>query len=79
MYIVSRKSDESVIIDGFSNPARELKVTVLEVKYGRVKLGIEVSADTNAHDPQTNLQYRDDIRCDHALAASTEFGVKRCI
>jgi hypothetical protein len=48
MFVVSRKSEESVIVDGFHSPERSLKVTVLEVKGGQVKLGIEINAD--AHD-----------------------------
>lgn len=48
MYIVSRKRDESVIVDGFNSPRRELKVTVMEVRNGRVKLCFEVNADAAA-------------------------------
>ena len=39
MLILTRKQDESVIIDG------DIKVTVLNDKHGQVKLGIEAPAD----------------------------------
>lgn len=45
MFILSRRREESVIVDGFNSPKRALKVTILEVKGGRVKLGLEVNAD----------------------------------
>lgn len=49
MYVLSRKRDESVIVDGFSGSTREITVTVLEVKDGRVQLGFEVNADVPMH------------------------------
>ena len=50
MFVLSRKTEESVIIDGFSSLKNALKVTVLEVKGGRVRLGFEVNADAPVHD-----------------------------
>ena len=49
MFVLSRKCDESVIIDGFNSLKRALKVTVLEVKGRRVKLGLEVNRDISAN------------------------------
>jgi sRNA-binding carbon storage regulator CsrA len=34
-----------VIVDGFNSAERALKVTVLEIKNGRVRLGFEVNKD----------------------------------
>lgn len=53
MFVVSRKREESVIVDGFNSPQRALKVTVLEVKGDRVKLSFEVNADVPALRSQT--------------------------
>lgn len=39
MLILTRKQDESVIIDG------DIKVTVISDRHGQVKLGIEAPAD----------------------------------
>lgn len=45
MVVVSRKSRESVVV-GAANPfERLLKVTVLEIADGHVKLGFEVDPD----------------------------------
>jgi sRNA-binding carbon storage regulator CsrA len=45
MFVLSRKSEESVIIDGFDSRKNALKVTVLDVAAGRVRLGFEVNSD----------------------------------
>jgi carbon storage regulator CsrA len=45
MLVLSRRNAESVIVDGFNSPERALKVTVLEIKDGRVRLGFEVNKD----------------------------------
>lgn len=45
MLILSRRIEESVIVDGFNTPERALKVTVLEIKGGRVRLGFQVNKD----------------------------------
>jgi sRNA-binding carbon storage regulator CsrA len=45
MYVLSRQCNESVIVDGFNGSTREIKVTVLQVKGGKVQLGFEVNSD----------------------------------
>jgi carbon storage regulator CsrA len=45
MLVLSRKSQESVVIGGGDSFNRLLKVTVLDVSNGRVKLGFQVDAD----------------------------------
>lgn len=57
MFVVSRKSDESVIVDGFHNPEREIRVTVLEIKGERVKLAFEVTADAPIQHPRARRPF----------------------
>lgn len=45
MLVLSRKIQESVMVGGSEGFAQLLKVTVLEIKGGRVRLGFEVDAD----------------------------------
>jgi carbon storage regulator CsrA len=45
MLVLSRKNRESVVIGGGGGCERLLKITVLEVAAGKVKLGFEVDAD----------------------------------
>jgi carbon storage regulator len=49
MLVLSRKSRESVVIGGSDQFDRLLKVTVLDVKGGKVSLGFEVDADIPVH------------------------------
>jgi carbon storage regulator CsrA len=44
MLVLSRKSQESVVVGGAGGLEPLLKVTVLEIKGGRVRLGFEVDA-----------------------------------
>ena len=45
MLVFTRKSQESVVIGGPADLERVLKITVLEIKTGSVKLGFDVSKD----------------------------------
>jgi carbon storage regulator CsrA len=45
MLVLTRKSDESVVVGGSVGFERVLKVTVLEIQRGKVRLGFEVDAD----------------------------------
>jgi carbon storage regulator CsrA len=45
MLVLSRKNDEAVVIGGSEGFERMIKVTVLQIKNGRVKLGFEAAAD----------------------------------
>lgn len=65
MFILSRRREESVIVDGFNSPKRALKVTVLEVKGGKVKLGFEVNADAPVQRLQAWERIRGGIGLDH--------------
>ena len=50
MLILSRKSCESVVVgDPIGRPGQMLKVTVLEIGTGNVRLGFEAPADIPVH------------------------------
>ena len=49
MLILSRKNRESVVVGGTDRVDRMLKVTVLEIKGGKVSLGFEVHKDVPVH------------------------------
>ena len=49
MLVLSRKSRESVVVGGGGGFDRLLKVTVLEIVGGKVKLGFEAEADVPVH------------------------------
>jgi carbon storage regulator len=49
MLVLSRKTQESVVIGGSGGFERLLKVTVLEVSQGKVRLGFEVDKEVPVH------------------------------
>jgi carbon storage regulator len=49
MLVLSRKRQESVVVGGSTGFERLLKVTVLEIRGGHVKLGFEVDTDVAVH------------------------------
>ena len=49
MLVLSRKSREAVVVGGSVGFERLLKVTVLEIKRGTVRLGFEVAEDVPVH------------------------------
>ena len=49
MLVLSRKQQESVVVGKADDAGGVLKVTVLEIKQGRVRLGFEVAADVLVH------------------------------
>ena len=49
MLVLTRKCDESVVVGGPSDAGRMFKVTVLEIRDGRVKLGFDVAAEIPVH------------------------------
>jgi carbon storage regulator CsrA len=49
MLVLSRKSRETVVVGGGGGLARLLKITVLEIAGGKVKLGFDVDADIPVH------------------------------
>ena len=49
MLVLSRKQQESVVVGKADDAGGVLKVTVLEIKQGRVRLGFEVADDVAVH------------------------------
>jgi carbon storage regulator len=49
MLVLSRKIQESVMVGGAGGLEPVLKVTVLEIKGGKVRLGFEAGADVPVH------------------------------
>ena len=49
MLVLTRKSQESVVVGGSDGLERMLKVTVLDIQRGQVRLGFEADADVPVH------------------------------
>jgi carbon storage regulator CsrA len=49
MLVLSRKNQESVIVGGSDRCEPVLKVTVLEIRTGKVRLGFEGNRDVPVH------------------------------
>ena len=49
MLVLTRKSREAVVVGGSRGFERVLKVTVLEIKSGKVRLGFEADDDVPVH------------------------------
>ena len=49
MLVLSRKTEESIVVGGSVGFESVLKVTVLEIRGGKVKLGFEADADFPVH------------------------------
>jgi carbon storage regulator CsrA len=49
MLVLSRKSRQAVVVGGFEGLERMLKVTVLEIRGGIVRLGFEVDHHIPVH------------------------------
>ena len=49
MLVLSRKQEEAVVVGKTDDAGGLLKVTVLEIKQGRVRLGFEVADELAVH------------------------------
>jgi carbon storage regulator CsrA len=49
MLVLTRKSQEAVVVGGTVGFERMLKVTVLEIDGGKVRLGFEIDKDVPVH------------------------------
>jgi carbon storage regulator len=49
MLVLTRRSQESVVVGGVGGANRQLKVTVLAIAGGKVKLGFEVDPEVPVH------------------------------
>ncbi len=62
MLVLSRKSDQSIVVGGFDAFERTIKITILGVKNGRVELGIEADADVPVNRFEVWEQIRDEAK-----------------
>jgi len=69
MLILSRKCRESVVVGGSSEFQKILKVTVLEIREGKVTLGFEVDENVPIHRVEVWRRIRSRI---HAAARTPE-------
>lgn len=49
MLVLARRSREAVVVGGVDGFPRLLRVIVLEISHGKVKLGFDVAADVPVH------------------------------
>jgi carbon storage regulator len=70
MLVLSRKNNESVVIGGSGGFERLVKLTVIRVRGGSVKLGFEVPGDVPVHRWEVWERIRD--RSLPAVAACTD-------
>ncbi len=68
MLVLSRKNDEAVVIGGSEGFERMIKITVVEIKNGRVRLGFEADADV----PINRLEVWERI-CDETRLADSRY------
>ena len=66
MLVLSRKNDEAVVIGGSAGFERMIKVTVVGIKNGHVRLGFEADADV----PVNRLEVWERIRGETGLVDS---------
>lgn len=62
MLVLTRKSREAVVVGGSRSFERLLKVTVLEIKSGKVRLGFEADDDVPVHRLEVWEQIRSGAR-----------------
>ena len=67
MLVLSRKSMESVVVGGSGRFERMLKVTVLEIKNGSVRLGFEADASIPVHRSEVWERIQNTIGADGTL------------
>ena len=70
MLILSRKRQEAVVVSGSSGIEPLLKVTVLDVRQGCVKLGFEASNEVPIHRAEVWERIREEKRNEVNTAAS---------
>jgi carbon storage regulator CsrA len=58
MLVLTRKNQESVMVGGSVGFERVLKVTVLEIQRGKVRLGFDVDADVPVYRSELWAQVR---------------------
>lgn len=69
MLVLSRRNGETVVVGGGGGLGRVLKVTVLQIASGRVKLGFEVDGDIPVHREEVWQR----LRANGELPAGTDY------
>jgi carbon storage regulator len=64
MLVLSRKARESVVVGGSGGLEKLLRLTVLEIKEDRVRLGFEADSDVPVHRSEVWERIRDSGRPD---------------
>lgn len=62
MLVLSRKTQQTVVLGGSEESERRVKVTVLSIKNGRVKLGFDGPSDIRIHRSEIMQSLAGDIR-----------------
>jgi carbon storage regulator len=70
MLILSRRHEESVLVGGSNGFEHLLRVTVLEIRSGHVKLGFEVNKDVPVHREEVWERIRASVRKDCSKGGS---------
>jgi carbon storage regulator len=65
MLVLSRKNQESVMVGGSAGFERVLKVTVLEITEGRVRLGFQVDPEVPVHRLEVWQRIQDSKQADN--------------
>jgi carbon storage regulator CsrA len=71
MLVLSRRSHEAVVIGGSSGFDRVVRITVIDVRDGTVKLGIEADVDTPVYRSEVPLRIFPDTPRGPAAAKKT--------
>lgn len=77
MFVITRRSTESVILDGFDSQSQSLEVTMLKIEGGNVRLGFEVNRGASVHPAEPMdcvtaglaIEYTNGGACDGDFAA----------
>jgi carbon storage regulator CsrA len=78
MLVLSRKSHESVVVGGGGGLTRLVKITVLAIVGGKVKLGFEVDADipVNRHEVWERMCASGEVNAGRAAAEVQKAAVR---
>jgi carbon storage regulator CsrA len=75
MLVLTRKSQESVVVGGSKGFERMLKVTVLQIGGGKVRLGFEIAAEVPVHRWEVWERIRVDGQTDNPAGGLTTHDV----
>ena len=70
MLVLSRKMQESVVVAAASGCEQMVKVTVLEIRGGRVRLGFDASAEVPVHRAEVWERIRAESQTPHLTSVA---------